>query len=73
MSDDVEPPYVDASVSVEWTAELPEWVFEDGDLNSEQEIEDLLIEHLNLNRDSVVDESVSVSVSRVVTWKEDNE
>lgn len=73
MSDDVEPSYIDVSVDVEWTAKLPVWVDNDGELFSEEEMEDMLIENLALNRESVVDGSVSVSVSRVVTWKEDDE
>jgi len=73
MSDDLEPPYVEASVSAEWTADIPDWVMDDGDLYSDEEVKDLLIEQLDLNRESVVDGSVSVSVNRVVTWKEDDE
>lgn len=67
MTDNVEAPYLDASISAEWKVDLPNDV-EPNNLLSEAEMEKALVDQLDLGRESIVEGTTSVSVNYDVTW-----
>jgi len=67
MTDNVEAPYLDASISADWKVDMPDDVEAD-DLFSEAKMEAALVDRLDLGRETIVDGTLSVSVNYDVTW-----